>query len=329
VTQPPDKPRVSVVVPVRDRRDLLRELLRALEAQTFRNFEVVVVDDGSSDGSDTEAEQTTIAGRPVRVVRVDGLGAVAARAKGVATAAADALAFTDSDCAPEPDWLTAGLAGLDAGADMVHGRTEPARPLRPLERSVGAGDEGLFPTCNVFYRRAIFDAAGGFDQEAARRLGFRMNKRARGLGFGEDTLLGWRVKRSGGVVRYARHAVVRHHVFPPDFRDWVSRCWMTAAFPALVADVPELRARLVRRHVLFGDRSRIPMYATLAALAARRQGLGAVAAAWWAVTRWRELRRTRVTVAEQLAALPQELALDVVTGAALAIGSARARTLLI
>jgi glycosyltransferase involved in cell wall biosynthesis len=329
MTAPTGNPRVSVVVPVRDRRDLLGELLRALEVQSFRDFEVVVVDDGSSDGSDVEAEHATIAGRPVRLIRLHQLGAVAAREEGVAAAAADVLAFTDSDCAPEPDWLAAGMTAIDNGADMVHGRTAPARPMRPLERSVGAGDEGLFPTCNVFYRRSAFDAVGGFDQAAARRLGFRMNARARGLGFGEDTLLGWRVSRSGGVVRYAPDAVVRHHVFPPDFRDWVSRCWMAAAFPALLADVPELRTRMVRRGVMFGDRSRLPMYAAGVALAARKPRLVAAATAWWAASRWRELRRTPAPVPEQLAALPQELALDVVTGAALAVGSARARKLLI
>lgn len=329
MTAPTGHPRVSVVVPVRDRRDLLVELLRALQAQSFRDFEVVVVDDGSSDGSDREAEETVIAGRAVRVLRLHQLGAVAAREEGVTAAAADVLAFTDSDCAPEPDWLAAGMNAIDAGADMVHGRTIPARPMRPLERSVGAGDEGLFPTCNVFYRRTAFEDVGGFDQGAARRLGFRMNARARGLGFGEDTLLGWRVSRSGGVVQYARDAVVRHHVFPPDFRDWVSRCWMTAAFPALIADVPELRARMVHRGVLFGDRSRVPMYATVAALVARRPRLATAAAGWWAFTRWRELQRTPASAPEQLAALPQELVLDVVTGAALAVGSARARRLLI
>jgi len=323
------EPRVAVVVPVRDRRDLLRALLQALDAQTFREFEVVVVDDGSSDGSDVEAETTTVAGRPVRVVHQDGAGAVAARELGVNKAEADVIAFTDSDCEPDPDWLTAGMAAVDAGADMAHGRTIPARPMRPLERSVGAGDEGLFPTCNAFYTRAGFDRAGGFDREAARRLGFRMNARARGLGFGEDTLLGWRVHRSGGDVRYAPDAVVRHHVFPPDFRDWVSRCWMAAAFPALIAEAPELRPRLVRRRVQFGERSRLPMYATGAALLARRPKLAAVAAGWWAFSRWRELRTTDATTEEQLVALPQELALDVVTGAALVVGSVRARTLLI
>ncbi|MGH8986216.1 MAG: glycosyltransferase family 2 protein [Acidimicrobiia bacterium] len=329
MTAPTGNPRVSVIVPVRDRRSLLRELLHALEAQTFRDFEVVVVDDGSSDGSDVEAEHATVAGRPVRLIRLHRLGAVAAREEGVAAAAADVLAFTDSDCAPEPQWLESGMGAIDDGVDMVHGRTVPARPMRPLERSVGAGDEGLFPTCNIFYRRSAFEAVGGFDQAAARRLGFRMNARVRGLGFGEDTLLGWRVSRSGGAVRYAPDAVVRHHVFPSDFKDWVSRCWMAAAFPALLADVPELRARMVRRGVLFGERSRVPMYAAGLALAARRPRLATAAAAWWVLTRWRDLRRTPATVPEQLVALPQELSLDVVTGTALAVGSVRARTVVL
>ncbi|MGH9049769.1 MAG: hypothetical protein ACRDY4_08580, partial [Acidimicrobiia bacterium] len=61
----------------------------------------------------------------------------------------------------------------------------------------------------------------------------------------------------------------------------------------------------------------------------RRPRLAAAAAAWWAATRWRELRTTPAPLPEQLAALPQEMGLDVVTGAALAVGSARARKLLI
>jgi hypothetical protein len=104
---------------------------------------------------------------------------------------------------------------------------------------------------------------------------------------------------------------------------------MAAAFPALIAEAPELRARLVRGGVQFGDRSRLPMYATATALLARRPRLAALAAGWWAFSRWRELRTTDATTEEQLVALPQELALDVVTGAALLVGSARARTLLV
>ena len=135
--------RVSVIVPVRDRRDLLGALLSALEAQTFRDFEIVIVDDGSRDGSGDYAEAHTVADRPVRVVRGPEQGAVTARQVGVEAAVGNVLAFTDSDCAPHPGWLAAAVDAIDDGAAVVNGRTQPARPLRPLERSMGSSDEGL------------------------------------------------------------------------------------------------------------------------------------------------------------------------------------------
>jgi glycosyltransferase involved in cell wall biosynthesis len=314
-----------VVVPVRNRRHLLCDLLGALDAQTYTDFEVIVVDDGSTDGAGEAAAATTVRGRPVRVIPRDGGGAVAARLAGVAISSAEILAFTDSDCRPRPGWLAAAVAGLDQGADMVHGLTRPARPLRPLERSLHQADDGLFATCNVTYRRAAYDAAGGFDQRAADRLGFRHSSRARGLGFGEDTLLGWRVARHG-IVRYEPQAEVEHHVFPADFGDWVHRCWMAAAFPALIREVPELRRHFVRRHVLFVNGRRLPFYATVALGLIGRKRLVPLAVGWWVGARLGDQRIAPVGWSERIAAIPAQMALDVVTGAALLVGSARART---
>ncbi len=336
VDEPPaTAARVAVIVPVRDRRALLRAALDALDAQTYRDFEVVVVDDASTDGSGEEAERAPVADRPVVVLRQQGHGAVRARSLGVDATASELLAFTDSDCAPAPGWLAAAVAAVDDGADFVYGTTRPARHPGPLERSVGSGEDGLFPTCNAVYRRAVFEAAGGFG-DAGPQLGFRPHARARRLGFGEDTLLGWRVKRAGGDVRHVPDALVLHHVFSPDLGDWLTRCTMAAAFPALVRAVPELRATLVRHKVLFGARNRLPVYATLAATAGtrcrgRRRGrvLTAAALAWWAMARLRDLRRQPASWTERLVALPQEMVLDAVTGAALVVGSARARTLLL
>src|SRR3954452_21840778 len=178
-------PRVSVVVPVRDRRDLLGELLDGLDGQTFRDFETIVVDDGSSDGSADEAEAKTEAGRPVRVIRRTGEGAVRARQVGVAEATGEILAFTDSDCVPEPGWLAAGVAALDTGVAVVQGHTRSARRRKPLERSLWVEDNGLYPTCNVFYRRTAFEQAGGFDGDLGSRYGFRPGSLPQGLGFGE------------------------------------------------------------------------------------------------------------------------------------------------
>lgn len=326
---PDATPEVTVVIPAFNRRDLLSRTLSALDAQSFRDFEVLVVDDGSTDGADDEAAAAVVAGRPVRALRNAGRGAVAGRLTGVAASSAPILAFTDSDCEPDPGWLAAAVEQLRGDAHLVCGPTVPARPVRPLERSVNERDGGLFPTCNLAVRRSTYEAVGGFDGAAGDRWGFRASGRAKGLGFGEDTLFGWAVARAHPTA-YDERMLVHHHVFPADLREWLGRSWQVAAFPAIVREVPELRRTMVRHGALFTHRSRVPLYATVAALATRQPALVAAALAWWVTHRFRRtLRRAPLTIPERVQALPAELLLDVVQAAALLSGSAKARTLLL
>ena len=320
-----DRPRVSVIVPVRDRAALLAETLEALRAQTCADHEVIVVDDGSTDGTDAVAGRAAEADPRVRVLTTTGIGAVAARTLAVEHATADVLAFTDSDCRPRPDWLERGLARIDAGADLVQGLTRPSRRMRPLERSLWSDfEDGLYATCNVFYRRPAFDRAGGFDQTAGGRLGFRPDRASQGLGIGEDTLLGWRV-REFGRVEFAAEAVVEHHVFPPDPRESLRRAWSVGAFPGLVREVPGLRRTLLVDGVFLGGRWRAPLYLAVAATAAGRPLVAAAGTGAWAWQRWTRLRRTDASRRRQLAALPADLACDAVAATALVVGSIRAR----
>ncbi|HEX5268406.1 MAG TPA: glycosyltransferase family A protein, partial [Acidimicrobiales bacterium] len=224
---------MSVIVPVRNRRELLRCCLDALGGQTLGDHEVIVVDDGSTDGSGEEAWSDERSGRPVRVLRTPSVGAVAARAAGIRAARGQVLAFTDSDCTPTAGWLAAGVAAIRAGAAVAVGPTWPAGPVRPLERSLASdGRDGLYATSNVFYERAALEAAGGFDPRAGSRLRVRPGRTLRGTGFGEDTLLAWRVIRAGGGTAVCPGAVVHHYVFPADLADSVRRAWSVGAFPA-------------------------------------------------------------------------------------------------
>jgi glycosyltransferase involved in cell wall biosynthesis len=325
--EPVSSPRVSVVIPVKDRRDLLGATLDGLDAQTYDGFEVIVVDDGSNDGSGDLARARAVHGRPVTVLDGGGRGAVEARLLGVDHARGEVLAFTDSDCVPAPRWLERAMAGIDDGADLVNGRTRPARPTLPLERSMGSGLEGLYPTCNVLYRRDAFERAGRFDRAVARRWGFRPDRRSKGEGFGEDTLLAWRVIRDGGKAEYAEDAIVEHAVFPPDGHDMLSRTARVAAFPAMVKEIPELRGTLLRWRWQLGHRTRLPTYLTLAALLTRRPWLIGGCVAWWAVLRLQELRHFPISWTRRLEVLPVEMGLDVVTAGALVLGSIRARSI--
>lgn len=324
-------PRVSVVTPVRDRVDLLEALLSALERQTFTDFEVVIVDDGSRERVASTVSNSKRMGPPVTVLRTPRRGAVAARRSGVRVARGSILAFTDSDCEPEPAWLAEGVAAIDAGADVVQGKTIPARAVGPRERSISFdADVPLFATCNVFYRRSAFDSAGGFDVGASERFGFRPGSLARGLGFGEDTITGWRVARAGRFVALPE-AVVRHAVLRPTFREHVSRAWQVGAFPSLVKEVPELRWRLLKHRVVIGRMdARLLLYAT--ALLAPVVPLASLAVtALWVVSRARDVgsRDHQASSLKLLPSLFTQLATDLTMCAALVIGSIRARTIVI
>src|SRR4051794_6933786 len=121
------EPEVTVAVPVKDRRERMLRCLRAIVAQDHPSFEVVVLDNGSTDGTPQAClELAATAGIPVRVEHVRGtIGRVRNQARAVARGRY--VAFTDSDCLPEPGWLTGATRVLDAdpGLGCVCGVTLP------------------------------------------------------------------------------------------------------------------------------------------------------------------------------------------------------------
>ncbi|MBI5105906.1 MAG: glycosyltransferase, partial [Solirubrobacterales bacterium] len=149
----PAVPSVSVVVPARDAGAWLPACRAALGAQEVEH-ELVLVDDGSRE---------PLAGARVRLSPAR--GAAAARNAGVAAASGEVVAFTDADCAPAPGWLTAALAALDAGADVVQGPVvpPPGAHVGPFDRTLRVtAPSPLFETANLVVRRAWLERAGGF-----------------------------------------------------------------------------------------------------------------------------------------------------------------------
>jgi glycosyltransferase involved in cell wall biosynthesis len=325
----PVPPRVAVIIPVLNRVELLRRTFDALDRQTFSDFEVVVVDDGSTDGSREEAEARLVAGRRVRVLRNPGRGSMAARQHGATSTSAELLAFTDSDCEPVPRWLEALVAEADQGGDVVAGPTVPARPPRLFERTMDCGDNGGYPTCNILYRRDRFDEVGGFAPDAYQQFGFRVGSRGHGLGLGEDTLLGWKVRRNGGRPGFAPDAVVRHFVFPPDYRELIGRSRQAGFHPVMLKAIPELRETLVSHRLVLGARSRLLLYPAAVALITGRRKAAAAALTAWAALRVRRSTRAGTSPVRAVAVLPVELVDDAVVSAALLWGSARARSLVL
>jgi glycosyltransferase involved in cell wall biosynthesis len=182
-------PAISVIVPVRNGRDDLLELLAALERQTLaqERFEVVIADDGSDDGG---AALASADGR-VRVLAGPPRNSYAARNRGVRGARGPLLAFCDADCRPDPRWLEEGIAAL-ASAELVAGAIRFSVPERRTvwtlldvetfkdhERQVR---NGTAETANLFVRRELFDQLGGFDDSLPEHGDFDFALRAVGAG---------------------------------------------------------------------------------------------------------------------------------------------------
>ncbi len=229
-----DSPQVSVVLPTYNRRELVLATLEALARQKAPPFEVVVADDGSTDGSFQavveKGAHLGLAGRVVRLRR--NRGPATARNVALLTARADIMAFTDSDCLPTEEWIQAGLASFRSGIGIVQGRTQPPPDSRPpffshfieMDRL-----DGSFATCNAFYRRQAVLDAGGFDPSCRDW---------------EDRDLGWRVLGLGWKAIYAPDATVHHQIIPQTPLEWMHWPAQLGTWPRWVARYPESRRAL-------------------------------------------------------------------------------------
>ncbi|MEN8148964.1 MAG: glycosyltransferase family A protein [Planctomycetota bacterium] len=166
-------PRVSVVIPSYNRLHLLPEALGSVRIQDSDDLEILVVDDGSTDGT-ADADL----GPDVRVIGQENGGPSAARNLGVREARADLVAFLDSDDRWKPGKLEAQLPLLEAdpAAVVAYAREEAIDEtgavvhIRPESTPTGdvladLVEDNFLPTSTVVVRREAFLAAGGFDEQ--------------------------------------------------------------------------------------------------------------------------------------------------------------------
>jgi glycosyltransferase involved in cell wall biosynthesis len=169
------KPEISVVVPTRNRRELLKLTLRSILAQRDVDLELVVVDDGSID--DTMAVVDGFRDPRVRQIRHERpTGVSNARNHGASVGSADWLAFCDDDDLWAPDklarqlaaanatgrkWAYGGAVRINSSHNIMNG-APPPQPDRVAER---LPRWNLMPggSSNVIVRADLFSAAGGWD----------------------------------------------------------------------------------------------------------------------------------------------------------------------
>jgi glycosyltransferase involved in cell wall biosynthesis len=195
-----DAPLFSVIVPVYRHWDLVPGLLEALAGQSFRDFEVLFVDNAPG-----EPRPPLDLPEAARILPCAEPGSYAARNVGVAAARGRVLAFTDADCRPDPGWLAAFAAAAGSErllAGPVRMTTQGAVPNRweaydlirgiPQARYVRLG---YAATANLAVPRRVFERLGGFDAG-------RMS--------GGDAAFCRRVGAAGVGIRLVEGAVVAH-----------------------------------------------------------------------------------------------------------------------
>jgi glycosyltransferase involved in cell wall biosynthesis len=235
---------VSVIVPHYDDLERLDICLAALKSQNFDGeFEIVVGDNASPQGETAVAK--VIDGRGRLVVARD-KGAGPARNAAVAASKGEVLAFTDSDCVPEPDWLANGVAALSR-ADVVGGYLyvfpkDPAAItfVEAFDIVFGFDNEfyvektGYSVTASLFCPRAVFDRVGGFR-----------------VGVSEDMEWGRRALAADCRMAYEGRARVAH----PARRTWeeLLKKWrrLDSEMYGLVGKTPFAQSRWILRSLAF------------------------------------------------------------------------------
>ena len=201
-----DWPRISVVVPAYNAEAHIGNCLRSIQRCRYPNLEVIVCDDGSTDGTGRIA-----AGFPFRLLQLEHGGLSAARNQGIAAATGEIVAFLDADAMCHPDWPYHLALAFD-GDPEVRGVGGPNLPVpgaafeeraislapgNPVEVLLSDSRAEHVPGCNMAFHRSALAAIGGFDQVYTAA--------------GDDVDVCWKLLDRGDQIAYAPAAQVFHH----------------------------------------------------------------------------------------------------------------------
>jgi len=201
-------PRISVVVALHNAAATLEDCLSSLEELQYPDYEVIVVNDGSTDDSARIIERF-----PFRSITTENSGVSASRNRGWEAATGDIVAYIDSDARADPDWLSyLATVFLDSPVGAVGG-PNPVPPedgwvAQCVYRSPGGPTQVMFddesaehvPGCNMAFRRDVLEQIGGFDP---------MFRHA-----GDDVDVCWRILEQDWRIGFSPSAVVWHHRRP-------------------------------------------------------------------------------------------------------------------
>lgn len=198
------KPRVSVIIPTYYDWTRLQLCIKALQKQTFSqdDFEVIIVNNASEDSP----PEDFFFPENVSMITEDKPGSYAARNAALKISQGEIVAFTDSDCIPDPFWLELAVARLDKGAERIAGKIEffyksdKLKPVEIYQKYFGFDQEkyaqaGGSATANMVTWARYFETVGYFNDD---------------LMSGGDNEWGMRANDKGISVEYIPEIIVNH-----------------------------------------------------------------------------------------------------------------------
>jgi len=187
------QPYFSVIVPAYNRADTIMRTIDSLLAQSYKNFEIIIADDGSSDNT-AEIIQA-IEDPRLRYFYQNNAGVSAARNFGAEKSQYDWLTFLDSDDTVSPNWLTDFAKEIETsnvdivfcGMRQINNKFGVNKVIDPLDPYQNGETKGLYNAGTFAVKKSVFDKAGGYDSK---------------IRFGENTELSIRLKQLNLAAAY-------------------------------------------------------------------------------------------------------------------------------
>jgi glycosyltransferase involved in cell wall biosynthesis len=197
--------KASVIIPAYNAEKTIGQCLEALENQSFRDFETIVVDDGSKDKTAEIVEKF----KGVKLLQQKNSGPAAARNLGAKNAKCEIIVFTDSDCIAEKNFLNEILAPFSdkkvAGVQGKYKSRQKELVARLTQLEIEQRHEKMARQESIdfmgsyaaAYKKSVFDEMTGFDTSFP-------------MASGEDTDLSFRIAKAGYKMVFAEKAIVWH-----------------------------------------------------------------------------------------------------------------------
>jgi GT2 family glycosyltransferase len=198
-------PRISAVICSHNGARTIRDCLEGLLDLEYPDYEVIVVDDGSTDTTAKIASEYE-----VRLISTENRGLSNARNTGMEAATGEIVAYLDDDTCPDPHWLTylaanflrsehAGIGGPNIAppGDGMVAECVANAPGNPVHVLLCDREAEHIPGCNMAFRKDHLQAVGGFDP--------------RFCVAGDDADLCWRLRERGWTLGFSPAAMVWHH----------------------------------------------------------------------------------------------------------------------